>query len=207
MPGIGVLIVDSDAASQRALKGVLDSEGWRVRIVQHPSKALEEIATGDWNLAIVNIAVAEVGGPLYSILRELAMVESFEAIEGPGSDAPAKRIGVLFLVPVLLAKHVQRILEQDGLPYAMKPYPLNDLLEKVSELLVETGAMAEPLRSIGGFTETRKRRRETAFAGSSRKNAMFASREDYQMTEEEIAEFERQEEETRKKRQKESKPN
>ena len=35
---------------------------------------------------------------------------------------------------------------------------------------------------------------------------MFASREDYQMTEEEMAEFERQEEEERKKRQKDQAP-
>ncbi len=34
---------------------------------------------------------------------------------------------------------------------------------------------------------------------------MFASREDYQMTEEEMAEFERQEEDDRKKREKELK--
>ncbi len=38
-----------------------------------------------------------------------------------------------------------------------------------------------------------------------RKGAMFASREDYQMTEEEMADFTRQEEEERKKREKELK--
>ena len=38
-----------------------------------------------------------------------------------------------------------------------------------------------------------------------RKGAMFASREDYHMTEEELADFARQEEEERKKREKELK--
>jgi len=40
---------------------------------------------------------------------------------------------------------------------------------------------------------------------NTRPGAMFASREDYQMTEEEMTEFERQEETDRKKREKESK--
>jgi DNA-binding response OmpR family regulator len=194
--GIGILIVDADAASQRALKNVFDYEGWRVRIVPHPSQALEEIATGGWNLVIVNMALADIQGPLFSILKDLALAES--AGLSDVSNAPVKRIRVLFLVPVLLAKDVQPILERDGLPYSLKPYPLNDLLEKVSELLVEAGAMAEPLRSIGGFAGGRKRPREAHFGRELKKHAMFASREDYQMTEEEIAEFEREEEDKKK---------
>ncbi len=200
MSGIGILIVDADAASQRALKNVFDYEGWRVRIVPHPSQALEEIATGEWNLVIVNMALADLEGPLFLILKELALAQS--AGLGDVAQAATKRIRVLFLVPVLLAKDVQPVLEREGLPYSLKPYPLNDLLEKVSELLVEAGAMAEPLRSIGGFAGSRKRPRDTRFGRESRKHAMFASREDYHMTEEEIADFEREEAEEKKKREK-----
>jgi hypothetical protein len=178
------------------LKNVFDYEGWRVRIVPHPSQALEEIATGGWNLVIVNMALADIQGPLFSILKDLALAEPVGL--GDVSQAPVKRIRVLFLVPVLLAKEVQPLLEREGLPYSMKPYPLNDLLEKVSELLVESGAMAEPLRSIGGFAGSRKRPRDMRFGRESRKHAMFASREDYQMTEEEIADFEREEEDKKK---------
>jgi len=198
--GIGILIVDADAASQRALKNVFDYEGWRVRIVPHPSQALDEIATGAWNLVIVNMALADVEGPLFSILKDLALAESIGI--GDVMAAPVKRIRVLFLVPVLLAKEVQPVLEREGLPYSLKPYPLNDLLQKVSELLVEAGAMAEPLRSIGGIAGSRKQPRDTRFGRESRKHAMFASREDYQMTEEEITDWEREEAEDKKKREK-----
>ena len=76
MPEVGILIVDDDVASQRALKNVLDSEGWRVRIVPAASDALAELAAGGWNLAIVNVALADVRGPLFAILRELAQAES-----------------------------------------------------------------------------------------------------------------------------------
>ena len=201
MPEVGILIVDDDVASQRALKNVLDSEGWRVRIVPLVAHALAELANGSWNLAIVNVAVADVRGPLFAILRELAeAAPPVPSIEG--QPAPAG-IRPLFLIPQDRAKDLQPILEREGLPYSLKPYHLNDFLEKVSELLVEAGAIAEPIRSIGGFNMGRKRRRSAKSARDSRRGTMFASREDYQMTDEEMAEYEREEEETRKKREKE----
>ncbi len=201
MPEVGILIVDDDIASQRALKNVLDSEGWRVRIVPLVSHALAELATGTWNLAIVNIALADIRGPLFAILKELAQTEPV----GPHSEgAPQpKLIRALFLVPLAIAKEVQPILEREGLPYSLKPYHLHDFLEKVSELLVEAGAIAEPIRSIGGFGAGKKRRRNPHFSRDTRRGTMFATREDYQMTDEEMSEYEREEEEGRKKREKE----
>jgi len=73
----------------------------------------------------------------------------------------------------------------------------------VSELLVESGALAEPIRSMGDFSALKKRRRKISDSRDSRRGTMFASREDYQMSEEELVEFEKQEEEDRKKREKE----
>lgn len=201
MPEVGILIVDDDVASQRALKNVLDSEGWRVRIVPLVAHALNELATGSWNLAIVNMALADVRGPLFAILKELAEAEpAFPSIEG---QPPPIRIRPLFLIPQNRAKDLQPILESEGLPYSLKPYHLNDFLEKVSELLVEAGAIADPIRSIGGFNTGGKKRRNSKSARDSRRGTMFASREDYQMTDEEMLEYEREEEESRKKREKE----
>jgi len=198
---VGILIVDDDLASQRALKNILDSEGWLVRIVPQASEALAELATGNWNLAIVNVALADVHGPLFAVLKELAAVEDpAPAAEG---EAPPKQIRALFLVPLSRAKDAQAILEREGLPYSLKPYHLHDFLEKVSELLVEAGAIAEPIRSIGGFAAGKRKRPKLGFSRDTRRGTMFASRGDYQMTDEDMAEFERQEEEDRKKREKE----
>ncbi len=232
MAEVGILIVDDDIVSQRALKNVLDSEGWRVRIVPLAAHALGELASGGWNLVIVNVALADPRGPLFAILRELAQSDSAAsappeddlptplqegsrnsggdepAVEGPGANgngASRKRIRVLFLIPQNFTKFVQPILEREGLPYSLKPYHLHDFLEKVSELLVEAGAIAEPIRSMGGLSVAKKRRRDRTTQRNIRRGTMFASREDYQMTEEEMAEFERQEEEDRKKREKEKK--
>jgi DNA-binding response OmpR family regulator len=200
LPEVGILIVDDDVASQRALKNVLDSEGWRVRIVPLVAHALAELATGTWNLVIANISLADVRGPLFAILKELAEAEPAPAL--PDAETP-KRIRALFLVPVSRAKDLQPILEREGLPYSLKPYHLHDFLEKVSELLVEAGAIAEPIRSIGGFGAGKRRRRNPHFSRDSRRGTMFATREDYQMTDEEMADYEREEEEGRKKREKE----
>jgi DNA-binding response OmpR family regulator len=202
---VGILIIDDDIVSQRALKNVLDSEGWRVRIVPLASAAMLELASGQWSLVIVNIAMTDVRGPLFNILKDLAQGDA-DAIEGTELDtARPKRIRVLFLVPLLAARDAQPILEKEGLPYLLKPYHLHDFLEKVGELLVEAGAIADPIRSMSDFSVTSRKRRGLRSAQRGRRSSMFASRDDYQMSEEELLEWERTEEEDRKKREKELK--
>lgn len=201
MPEVGILIVDDDAASQRALKSVLDSESWRVRIVPDAPQALHELATGVWNLAVVSVAVADMNGPLFAILRELA--DAAARANGSGSENPSKKFQVLFLVPLRLAGSTQAVLEREDLPYLMQPYHLHDFFEKVSDLLVESGVLDEPIRLIGALGLKRGPVRRLRAGRTAKRGAMFASRDDYQMTEEEMAEYERQEEEDRRKREKE----
>ncbi len=205
MAEVGILIIDDDIVSQRALKNVLDSEGWRVRIVPLASAAMLELASGQWSLVVVNIAMTDVRGPLFNILKDLAQGDA-DALEGADIDAARpKRIRVLFLVPLLAARDAQPILEKEGLPYLLKPYHLHDFLEKVGELLVEAGAIADPIRSMSDFSVTSRKRRGLRSAQRGRRSSMFASRDDYQMSEEELLEWERTEEEDRKKREKELK--
>ena len=200
MAEVGILIIDDDIVSQRALKNVLDSEGWRVRIVPLASHAMAEIASGVWSLVIVNVALTDVRGPIFTTLKELAQGQADAPHDAEIDAARPKRIRVLFLVPILAAKETQPVLEREGLPYSLKPYHLNEFLEKVGDLLVEAGAIAAPIRSMD-FT-IRRRRHGSRSARDKRTGAMFASREDYQMSEEEMVEFEHQEEEDRKKREK-----
>ena len=162
MAEVGILIIDDDIVSQRALKNVLDSEGWRVRIVPLASHALPELATGTWSLVIVNVGLADdLRGPVFATLKELAQSKASPPIRGaeesgngeaPAPPPPQKRIRVLFLVPLLAARAAQPILEQEGLSYSLKPYHLHDFLEKVSELLLEAGAISDPIRSMQDFS-------------------------------------------------------
>jgi DNA-binding response OmpR family regulator len=198
---VGILIIDDDLASQGALKNILDTEGWRVRILPLAADAMPELATGAWNLAIVNVTLLDLRGPLFSTLKALAQAEL--TVPEAAEESPRKRIRVLFLVPLIGAKGVQAVLEREGLPYSLKPYHLNDFLEKISELLVEAGAIAEPIRR--NFFESKKRLRDRRDSHDGRRGAMFAPRGDYQMSEDEMAEFERQEDAERKQREIEQK--
>ncbi|HEV2341522.1 MAG TPA: response regulator [Candidatus Acidoferrales bacterium] len=198
MSEVHILIVDDDEASQHALQQVFDSEGWRVRVVPFASEAMRELARGHWTLVIVNIALADITGPLFTTLKELAQVEA-------DPDAAKNGLRVLFLVPLLAARWARPVLDKERLPYAMKPLNLNDFLEKVSDLLLETGAIAQPIRDVSVLSANKERRQKDRAGRDRRNGKMFASREDYMMTEEEIADCEKQEEEERKKREEEEK--
>lgn len=199
MSEVRILIVDDDEGSQHALQQVFDSEGWLVRVVPFASEAMRELARGHWTLVIVNIALADITGPLFTTLKELAHVE----VEPDGAQ---NGLRVLFLVPLLAARWARPVLDKERLPYAMKPLNLNDFLEKVSDLLLEAGAIARPIRDVSVLSANKERRQRDRRSGRDRRDGkMFASREDYTMTEEEIADYEKQEEEDRKKREEEEK--
>jgi DNA-binding response OmpR family regulator len=188
---VNILVVDDDSASQHALQHVFDTEGWRVSFVPMAKEALRELARGVWTLVVANVALADVRGPLFAILRELAQTE-------PGVSK--KMLRVLFMVPGGAAQWAQPVLEREGLPYTMKPLHLHDFLAKVSDLLLETGAIGQPIRDARlPMIRERKIGEREKVCGRPH-GQMFASREDYMMTEEEIAEFEAQEERERKRR-------
>src|ERR1700737_5494736 len=86
---VGILILDDDAQGQGALKQILDSEGWRVRIVPDLKLFLAELRTGEWSLVIANVTVLGTDHPLFSTLRELTNVPAEEG----------GRLRVLYLVP------------------------------------------------------------------------------------------------------------
>ena len=196
---VGILIIDDDEQSQEALRQVLDSEGWRVRIVPLASQALAELASGQWQLVIVNVAMTGLDGPLFTTLKELALA--------PPVEAGLTRVRVLFLVPELAAAEAQPVLERERLPYSLKPFHLHDFLEKVSDLLLETAAIAAPIRRVRYEYKASdgRRPRDRRAAQDRRDTSMFATREEYFMSEEEIAEFEKKEEEEQQRKKKQRK--
>jgi DNA-binding NtrC family response regulator len=201
---IGILIVEDDEVSQSALRQVLDSEGWYVRIVPALGDVLAELSSGEWSLVIVNIAMTGVAGPVYLTLKELALAPAIE--EGK------VRARVLFLVPEAEAAEVRPALEKERLPYVLKPFQFNDFLEKVSDLLMETSALTAPIRHVRHDASAAERKLKEQRAGHEsdirqgrRDTGMFAKRDEYVMTEEEIADYEKSEktEREQKKRKKE----
>jgi DNA-binding NtrC family response regulator len=195
---INILIVDDDGATQDALQQMFDAEGWFSRGVPDAREAMAELAHRRWTLVIANVALADADSPLFAMLKELARADA-----DPDAEPNAKSLRALFLVPTATARWAHRILDRERLPYAVKPFHLHDFLEKVSDLLVDVQAIPQPARDVKSIAL--KERKQKRGGHDRRTGKMFASREDYMMTEEEIAEFERQEEEDRKKRQEEEK--
>ncbi len=98
----------------------------------------------------------------------------------PEGEAAKAHVRVLFLVPESATAQATPLLEQSHLSYVVKPFTFHDLLDRRS-----------------------RRGGRDAGRDGTRNTGMFASRDDYQMTEEEITEYERQEtEETQKKKKK-----
>jgi len=183
---VGLLVLENDPGNAGALKQILDSEGWRVRIVADVPMLHAELKTTEYALLIANVALVGLGTPTFHVLRELASVAPEEG----------GRIRVLFVVPELTGSQYVPSLEQARVPYAVRPFHLHDFLEKVSDLLVEVKAIEGPLRMTRyEFGEARKKKKQT-----SRTTSMFASRDSYSYTEEELAEYERQESEASKTR-------
>ena len=202
---IGILIIDDDVASQSALRQILDSEGWNVRIVPLISDALHELSSGEWSLVIVNVSMTGLSGPVYLTLKELALA--------PAVEQGMVRARVLFLVPELASSEAQPILEKERLPYVLKPFQFNDFLEKVSDLLMETDALTNPIRRVRHDASAAERKRnetraghESAIRQGRRDTGMFAKRDDYVMTEEEIAEYEKTEKEEQEQRKNKKQP-
>jgi DNA-binding response OmpR family regulator len=179
---VGILILDEADNNQGALRQILDSEGWRVQLVQEPKELLTELKSGEWSLVIANIALAGTDTPIFITLRELASV----------SHEEGGRIRVLYLVPELAGSQYLEALELAKAPYVLRPFHLHDFLEKVSDLLVEVKAIEGPIRQVRHeFGAIRKKKKQ-----AGRSNSMFASRDSYSYSDEEIAEYEKQESES-----------
>jgi DNA-binding response OmpR family regulator len=193
MAGVKILIIDDDETSQSALRHVLDAEGWQVSVVPLAREGMARLARGPWTLVIVNVALVDVEGPMFDMLKELALAQ-------PAAEKP--RVSVLFVVPELLAPIAKPVLEAERLPYALKPIHLHNFLERVSDLLLESKVITDPIRQVKQARPgAEKRRTKDGRGGFDRgTSSMFASRKEYFMSEEEMAEYEQQEAEERKKR-------
>ncbi len=183
---VGILVLDADASSAAALRVILDSEGWRVRIVPDAQLMLSELKTGEWSMVIASAALTPPNSAAFVTLRELSGVSADEG----------GRMRVLFLIPEMTGSQYVGPLEAARLPYVVRPYHLHDFLEKISDLLVEVRAIAAPIRQVRyEFGDLRKKKK-----AEGRSNSMFASRDSFSYTDEELAEYEKSEGEASKNR-------
>jgi len=180
---VGILVLDGDPQGAGAVKQILDSEGWRVRVVPDTRMLLAELKTGEWSLVIADVEAMGIDTPAFNILTELASVSAEEG----------GRFRILYLIPEMMGTQYVAPLEAARLPYVIRPYHLHDFLEKISDLLVEVKAIEAPLRQVRHeFGALRKKKKQAG------RNTMFASRDSFSYSDEELGEYERQENELSK---------
>jgi len=179
---VGILVLDQDEQGAAGVKQILDSEGWRVRIVADSHLLLSELISLDWSLVIVNVVATGTEGAVFTTLRELGSVAA----------ADGGRIRALFVIPEINSAQYAAQLESFRLPYVLRPLHLHDFLEKVSDLLVEVNAIEGPIRQVRHEFGANKKKKV------GRSTSMFASRDSYTYSDEELAEYERQESEASK---------
>jgi DNA-binding response OmpR family regulator len=177
---VAILVLEEDAENAEAVRQLLDSEGWRVLIVTDSNLLLNELRNGEWALVVANVAITGAEGAAFITLQELASV--------PAEDGG--RIRVLFIVPEMADIKYVQLLDQARLPYVARPFNFHDFIQKVSDLLFEVHAIAVPLRQVSREFGVVRKKKQDASRGN---NSMFASRESYSYSEEEVAEYERQE--------------
>ncbi|HTQ87628.1 MAG TPA: hypothetical protein VMI93_15520 [Candidatus Solibacter sp.] len=192
---INILVLEEDAGSQNALQMMMDGEGWKVKMIGDAGAGMQELAQGSWALVVASLALADVSSPIFQILKELA--------QAPPVEEGKSRVRVLFGVPAGTEVETLAMLESARLPYTMKPYQLNDFMEKVNDLLLQAQFLTKTARERGFAFE----RRESAAKGKKGKkgtaaNSMFASRDEYYYTEEELAEYEKEQQDQANKKKK-----
>src|SRR5262245_11369916 len=113
---VNILVLDEEGPAAQALRQVLDSAGWRVRVKPDASQLLTELRVGVWSLVIANVALLGVDSPGFLTLLEISTVP----VEEGG------RLRCLFLIPELSGSLFIRTIEQARLPYVVRPYHLHD---------------------------------------------------------------------------------
>lgn len=189
MSEVRVLIVDDERASRAALASVLKTEGWQVEVAATPQEGLDRLREVTWHLVVANVSISHTSGPLFELLKELAVAGG--------------AVRVLFLVPSFVEEDARLSLEQQKLPYCTQPIHLDDLLEKVGELLQTAGVIQQPLRRVRELAQAVRPSAEWEKPGQA-KTEMFVSRKGYlDYDEEELRRLEEEEEEKRRKKKKE----
>lgn len=186
MKRVRVLIIDDDEASRRALAAVLDGEGWEITVAARPAQGVEHLRQGPWQLVVADLSVSSLSAPLFDLLKELA--------EAGGS------LQVMFLVPAVVDETTRRRLQGLKIPCLAKPIQLNDFLERVSDLLLDAGAIRRPLRRVRHLAGTIRVLAETGGLPAGGREMIAPRDGHYEYTEEELRQFEEEEEEKRRRK-------
>ena len=139
-----VLIADDHAANRMVLQGVLQKAGHRVLAVDDGEEALDALAVGDFELAIVDLHMPSLSG--IDLLRQLRVMEA-------GGHA---RTPVLVLSADATPESMQACKEAGARAFISKPFAVAKLLDGIAEIALGgtfATAVESPRDSAGSGQE------------------------------------------------------
>lgn len=180
---VNVLVVGEQEQMRTLIGMMLERRGWRIDIAASESEGLEKLIETGWHLVVVDTEEKRLEGPLFEVLQELNLAD--------------EELQVLFITSPSMEESEQSRLEQLGLANLSKPIRLHDLLELISELLIQSGAIKRPLRELDDSGSAENESDGPAESGFE-EYKMFVSRDDYYYFDEDYLD-----EEEKKKKEKE----
>jgi signal transduction histidine kinase/ActR/RegA family two-component response regulator len=127
--GTQVLVLEDEPTVARLIADVLEDEGLRVDVLLDPREALDRVAHEQYALAICDMKMPELDGEHF-----------YQALDRAQNSL---RDRFLFVTGDVLAPHTRDFLQRNQLPYVAKPFRVEELMEKVREIL-EAASPREP---------------------------------------------------------------
>jgi signal transduction histidine kinase/CheY-like chemotaxis protein len=122
--GAQVLVIEDEPTVARLIGDVLEDAGLRVDILLDAKEALTRATAKSYALVICDVRMPERDGPqIYK-----ALVRQAGAFQGK----------FLFITGDAAAARTHDFLEQNHLPHLPKPFRMEELIEKVSDVLMKT---------------------------------------------------------------------
>ena len=122
--GVGtrtVLVIEDEPTVAQLIADVLHDEGFRVDTVSNGREARRRAATEEFDLVICDMKMPDFDGAQF-----------YQALERAKNPLRHK---FLFVTGDVLAGHTRKFLDESGIPYLAKPFRVEELLEKVGQVL------------------------------------------------------------------------
>ena len=127
-----VLVADDHAANRMLLQGLLQKAGHRVMTVEDGEAALDALAGGDFELALVDLHMPTLSG--MDLLRQLRVMEA-----GARTRTP-----VLVVSADATRESVQACMDAGARAFVTKPFSVSRLLDTIAGVLSGDGPVAAP---------------------------------------------------------------
>ncbi|MCA9528514.1 MAG: response regulator [Myxococcales bacterium] len=128
LPPVKVLVVDDEPAICEFMETFLAKDGFDVRTLSDPSKAVEEVKDGGYHLVVLDLMMPDVGG-----------LEVLEGIRKVDSD-----VAVVIFTGYASLETAVASMKLDAVDYLKKPFNPDEFREVLDRVMRKKGLLRSP---------------------------------------------------------------